>query len=81
MADINRQTKQVINKNEITNPTKIFNKEKKEVVKEPLSLEEEAKKAIVPEELRALSAGIKKVGKDQGKFSKKKKSKHPMAKQ
>ena len=46
MADINRQTKQVLNKNEITNPTKIFNKEKKEVVKEPLSLEEEAKKAI-----------------------------------
>ena len=46
MADINTQTKQVLNKNEITNPTKIFNKEKKEVVKEPLSLEEEAKKAI-----------------------------------
>ena len=33
---------------------------------------EEAKKAIVPEELRALSEGIRKVGKDQGKFSKKK---------
>ena len=46
MADINRQTKQVLNKNEITNPTKIFSEEKKEVVKEPLSLEEEAKKAI-----------------------------------
>ena len=46
MADINTQTKQVLDKNEITNPTKIFNKEKKEVVKEPLSLEEEAKKAI-----------------------------------
>ena len=48
MADINTQTKQVLNKNEITNPTKIFSEENKakEVVKEPLSLEEEAKKAI-----------------------------------
>ena len=31
---------------------------------------EEAKKAIVPEELRALSEGIRKVGKDQKKFKK-----------
>ncbi len=46
MADINTQTKQVLDKNEITNPTKIFGEEKKEVMKEPLSLEEEAKKAI-----------------------------------
>ena len=31
-------------------------------------LPEEAKKAIVPEELSALSTGIRKVGKDQKKF-------------
>ena len=29
MADINTQTKQVLDKNEITNPTKIFSEEKK----------------------------------------------------
>ena len=48
MADINTQTKQVLNKNEITNPTKIFSEENKakEVVKEPLSLEERTEKAI-----------------------------------
>ena len=38
MADINTQTKQVLDKKEITNPTKIFSEENKakEVVKEPL---------------------------------------------
>jgi len=44
---------------------------------------EEAKKAVVPEELRALSTGIRKIGKglDRSKFKKKKKkSTHPMAK-
>ena len=46
MADINTQTKQVLNKNEITNPTKIFSEEKKETVKEPLSLEERTQMAI-----------------------------------
>ncbi len=48
MADINTQTKQVLNKNEITNPTKIFSEENqaKEVVKEPLSLEERTQMAI-----------------------------------
>ena len=48
MADINTQTKQVLDKNEITNPTKIFSEESKakEVVKEPLSLEERTQKAI-----------------------------------
>jgi len=48
MADINAQTKQVLDKNEITNPTKIFSEENqaKEVVKEPLSLEERTQKAI-----------------------------------
>ena len=48
MADINTQTKQVLDKNEITNPTKIFSAENqaKEVVKEPLSLEERTQKAI-----------------------------------
>ena len=45
MADINTQTKQVLDKNEITNPTKIFSEEKKEVVKEPLSLEERTNRA------------------------------------
>ena len=39
MADINTQTKQVLDKKEITNPTKIFSAENqaKEVVKEPTS--------------------------------------------
>ena len=48
MADINTQTKQVLTKNEITNPTKIFSEEsrEKEVVKEPLSLEERTQEAI-----------------------------------
>ena len=40
MADINIQTKQVLDKKEITNPTKIFSEENKakEVVKEPTCL-------------------------------------------
>jgi len=48
MADINTQTKQVLDKKEITNPTKIFSEENKakEVVKEPLSLEERTQMAI-----------------------------------
>ena len=48
MADINTQTKQVLNKNEITNPTKIFSEENKakKVVKEPLSLEDRTQQAI-----------------------------------
>ena len=48
MADINTQTKQVLDKNEITNPTKIFSAENKakEVAKEPLSLEERTQMAI-----------------------------------
>ena len=48
MADINTQTKQVLDKKEITNPTKIFSAENqaKEVVKEPLSLEERTQMAI-----------------------------------
>ena len=48
MADINTQTKQVLDKNEITNPTKIFSEENKakEIVKEPLSLEERTQMAI-----------------------------------
>jgi hypothetical protein len=46
MADINTQTKQVLDKNEITNPTKIFSEEKKEIVKEPLSLEERTNQVI-----------------------------------
>ena len=48
MADINTQTKQVLDKKEITNPTKIFSAENqaKEVAKEPLSLEERTQMAI-----------------------------------
>jgi len=48
MADINTQTKQVLNKNEITNPTKIFSEENQanEIVKEPLSLEDRTQMAI-----------------------------------
>ena len=48
MADINTQTKQVLDKNEITNPTKIFSEENKakEIVKEPLNLEERTQKAV-----------------------------------
>ena len=46
MADINTQTKQVLDKNEITNPTKIFSEEKKGIVKEPLSLEERTNQVI-----------------------------------
>ena len=46
MADINTQTKQVLDKNEITNPTKIFSEEKKGIVKEPLSLEERTNRAV-----------------------------------
>ena len=48
MADINTQTKQVLDKKEIINPTKIFSEENKakEVVKEPLSLEERTQMAI-----------------------------------
>ena len=46
MADINTQTKQVLDKNEITNPTKIFSEEKKGIVKEPLNLEERTNQAV-----------------------------------
>ena len=46
MADVNIQTKNILEEGDVTNPTQVFNKDKNKAVEEPLSLEDRTQRAI-----------------------------------
>ena len=46
MADVNIQTKNILEEGDTTNPTQVFNKDKNKAVEEPLSLEDRTQQAI-----------------------------------
>ena len=46
MADVNIQTKNILEEGDTTNPTQVFNKDKNKAVEKPLSLEDRTQQAI-----------------------------------